>query len=154
MTNLKELEKTGRKAWLATIGTYAKGWEIISGKVTESFEETSQFVNELIDNGEKIEADLKEKIASNTILDDKITELKAKLGVDLGTEEKLEQLAKKVNLLTAEVEKLVALRAEQAAKAPIKKATTKTTATKKATPKAETAPKSVKTASVKTTAKS
>ena len=64
MTNLKDIEKVGRQAWLATIGTYAKGWDIISGKASSTFDDANKFVNDMIENGEKIETDLKEKVKS------------------------------------------------------------------------------------------
>ena len=76
MKNLKDIEKAGRQAWLATLGTYAKGWEIISDKVPLTFDDANKFVNDLIDNGEKIETELKEKVKSNYVLDEKIAALK------------------------------------------------------------------------------
>ena len=133
MTKLKELEKAGRKAWLATIGTYAKGWEVISGKVNATFEETNQRVNELIENGEKIETDLKARVKSNTLLDDKIAALKIKLGVETRAEDKLAELSKKLDILTEEVGKLVIARTQQQTKSKpaAKKVAVKRTAEKK-----------------------
>ena len=113
MTNLKDIEKVGRKAWLATIGTYAKGWDIISGKVNATFEDTNQLVNELIENGEKVEADLKAKVKANTQLDEKIAALKVKLGVEASADEKLADLSKKVDALVDAVEKLATAKAEK-----------------------------------------
>lgn len=110
MTKLKSLENVGRKAWLATIGTYAKGWELLSSKVNDKYVETNQFINECVENGEKIESNLKEKLKSNNVLDAKIAALKIKLGVDLSYENKLAALNEKVNVLTIEVEKLITLR--------------------------------------------
>lgn len=142
MTNLKDLEKTGRKAWLATVGTYAKGWEIISGKLNSTFEDTNQLVNDLIENGEKVEADLKAKIKSNTVLDEKIAELKIKLGVETSTDDKLAELNNKVDALVEAVAKVVEARATQQIEAkPAEKATAKPAA-KKATAKPSTATKS------------
>ena len=130
MTNLKDLEKVGRNALLATIGTYAKGWEIISGKVTETFDDTNKLVNDLIENGEKIEADFKDKIQKNTFLDDKLSALKVKLGVDTSTDDKIAELYKKVDVLTDEISKLVD--AKLAALASQQKEVTKAEATKTA----------------------
>ncbi len=129
MKKLEELEKVGRQAWLATIGTYAKGWEILSGKVNETFEDTNQLINELVENGEKIETDLKAKIKSNTQLDDKIRALKVKLGVDESFDEKLALLNNKVEQLTIAIEKLVEAKAAKAAKL------VEATAVKKESPK-------------------
>lgn len=128
MKNLKDIEKAGRQAWLATLGTYAKGWEIISDKVPLTFDDASKFVNDLIDEGEKIETDLKEKVKSNNVLDEKIAALKVKLGVDTSADDKLAELNQKVDALTDEIEKLVDARlakiqAEQAKAAEAKPAT-------------------------------
>ena len=117
MTKLEELEKVGRQAWLATIGTYAKGWEILSGKVNETFEDTNQLINELVENGEKIETDLKAKIKSNTQLDSKILALKVKLGVEESFDDKMALLNKKVDQLTVVIEKLAEAKAAKLVKA-------------------------------------
>ncbi len=138
MTNLKDIEKVGRQAWLATIGTYAKGWDIISGKASSTFDDANKFVNDMIENGEKIETDLKEKVKSNILLDEKIAALKVKLGVDTSVDEKIAELNKKVDLLTDEIDKLVdarlaALKAAQPAQAPVKKVAAKKAPAKTAT---------------------
>jgi len=168
MTKLNELEKVGRQAWLATIGTYAKGWEILSGKANETFEETNQLINELVENGERIETDLKAKIKSNTLLDDKILALKIKLGVETSFDDKVALLDAKVNQLTVAVEKLIEAKTaefakEEAAieeksklakKAPaVKKAPAKRTAVKKSTKATEATPAAKSTRTRRTTAK-
>ena len=137
MTNLKDIEKVGRQAWLATIGTYAKGWDIISGKASSTFDDANKFVNDMIENGEKIETDLKEKVKSNILLDEKISALKVKLGVDTSVDEKIAELNKKVDLLADEINKLVdarlaALKANQPETAQVNKVTAKKTVTKTA----------------------
>ena len=149
MKNLKDIEKAGRQAWLATLGTYAKGWEIISDKVPLTFDDASKFVNDLIDEGEKIETDLKEKVKSNNVLDEKIAALKVKLGVETRSDDKLAELNQKVDALTDEIEKLVDARlakiqAEQAKAVeakPAEKAPAKKPAAKKPAAKAEPAAK-------------
>jgi len=169
MKKLEELEKVGRQAWLATIGTYAKGWEILSGKVNETFEDTNQLINELVENGEKIETDLKAKIKSNTLLDDKILALKVKLGVEASFEDKLAILNNKVDQLTIVIEKLVEAKAAELAKAEIavskespeltkkvatvKKVPAKRAAAKKASATAETNPTVKPTRTRRTTVK-
>ena len=131
MTKLEELEKVGRQAWLATIGTYAKGWEILSGKVNETFEDTNQLINELVENGEKIEADLKAKIKSNTQLDDKILALKIKLGVEESFDDKMALLNKKVDQLAMAVEKLAEAKSAKSVKKENTESTKKVAAAKK-----------------------
>ncbi len=168
MKKFEELEKVGRQAWLATIGTYAKGWEILSGKVNETFEDTNQLINELVENGEKIETDLKAKIKSNTLLDDKIRALKVKLGVDESFDEKLALLNNKVDQLTIAIEKLVEAKAAkllevtavkkespEATKeiAAVKKAPAKRAAVKKESATTEATPAEKPTRTRRTTAK-
>lgn len=134
MTNLKDIEKVGRQTWLATIGTYAKGWDVISSKVSTTFDDANKFVNDMIENGEKVEADFKEKVKSSLLLDQRISALKTKLGVDSRAQDKLEELNKKVSLLTDEIDKLVDARLaaakKQAKKTVNKKPVVKAPATK------------------------
>ena len=168
MTKLQELEKVGRQAWLATIGTYAKGWEILSGKVNETFEDTNQLINELVENGEKIETDLKTKIKSNTQLDSKILALKVKLGVEECFDDKLAILSKKVDQLTIVIEKFVEAKAAELVEAAavtkespvltevvavVKKVPAKRTAVKKVSAEIETTPAAKPTRTRRTTAK-
>lgn len=167
MNKLEELEKVGRQAWLATIGTYAKGWEILSGKVNETFEDTNQLINELVENGEKIETDLKAKIKSNTQLDDKILALKIKLGVDESFDEKVALLNKKVDQLVIAIEKLAEAKAaklleateakkespELPKKIAAKKAPAKRTAAKEVSATTEATPTAKPTRARRTTAK-
>jgi len=178
MKKIEELEKVGRQAWLATIGTYAKGWEILSGKVNETFEDTNQLINELVENGEKIETDLKAKIKRNTLLDYKILALKVKLGVEESFDDKLDLLNKKVDQLTNVIEKLVEAKTAEAKaekfkaakevkvaavakESPaltekvvaVKKAVVKRAAVKKVTAKTETTPAARPTRARRSTAK-
>lgn len=162
MTNLKDLEKVGRQAWLATIGTYAKGWELVSDQASKTFDDTNNYINGLIKDGEQIETDLKAKIQHSTQLDEKVAQLKVKLGLDTSYEDKLHVLSQKVEALTVEVEKLIAAKlkeaetAKQAVKPEVKaeaaKAeTTEKPAVKKATRAAK--PASAKPIATKTPAK-
>jgi len=168
MTKLEELEKVGRQAWLATIGTYAKGWEILSGKVNETFEDTNQLINELVENGEKIETDFKAKLKSNIPLDYKILALKVKLGVEESFDDKLAVLNKKVDQLTIAIEKLSETKAAELVEtaavkkespalteevAEVKKAPTKRTSVKKVSTTIKAAPAAKPTRARRTTAK-
>jgi len=168
MTKLKELEKVGRQAWLATIGTYAKGWEVISGKANETFADTNQLINEIVENGEKIETEIIDKIKNNTLLDDKILALKVKLGVEVSFDDKLAVLAAKVDQLTLAVEKLIEVKTAELAKEEaaieemsklakekpaVKKAPVKRTAVKKASAATEATPAAKATRTRRTTAK-
>ena len=130
MDTLKNIEKAGRQAWLAGIGAYGTGWKFAVEKFDETYAKTNDFVNDLITEGEKIEKELQEKINAKEIIDEKITELKNKLGLtELSEIERIEQLTAKVDNLTAAVSKLV--EARQAKKAP--KVATRAKATVKKT---------------------
>lgn len=140
MANLKDVEKVGRQALLATLGGYAKGWEYLSDKVTLTIDDANKVVNELIENGEKVESELKAKIKSNNLLDEKIASLKAKLGVDTSAEERLAELEAKVDALTDALNEIVDARlaalTEQANSAEAKAEPTATTPAKAVAKKA------------------
>lgn len=143
MANLKDVEKVGRQALLATLGGYAKGWEYLSDKVTLTIDDANKVVNELIENGEKVESELKTKVKSNNLLDEKIASLKAKLGVDTSAEERLAELEAKVDALTDALNKIVdarlAVLTEQANSAEAKAESTATTPAKAVAKKAPAA---------------
>jgi hypothetical protein len=168
MTKLEELEKVSRQAWLVTIGTYAKGWEILSNKVNETFEDTNKLINELVESGEKIETDFKTKIRSNAQLDSKILALKAKLGVEENVDDRLALLNKKVDQLSIIIEKLAKAKAADLAEvkaisekspvltekvAAVKKAPVKRSAPKEVSAKTEATPAAKPARARRTTAK-
>lgn len=126
MSTLKSVEKLGRQAWLASLGAYGSGWKYAVNKFDQTYTKTNEMVNELISEGEKVEAELQEKLQAKALLDSKITALKAKLGLTETNEaEQLDLLSAKVDTLTIAVSQLVEKRlAEKEAK------TTKSTAKK------------------------
>lgn len=145
MNTLKNIENMGRQAWLASLGAYGSGWKFAVDKFDETYAKTNELVTDLISEGEKIEKELQEKLNAKEVLDEKIMELKDKLGLnELSEVERVEQLTAKVDHLTAAVSKLVARkqvkkapRAKKVAakaKAPVKAAPAKAKAPLKATP--------------------
>jgi len=134
MATLKDVEKLGRKAWLAGLGAYGSGWKYAVEKFDETYSKTGEKLNELIAEGEKIEQDIQEKLKAKEMLDEKIVALKTKLGLNEQSEaEKLEALNTKLDDLTSAVNKLA--EAKAAEKPAPKKAPAKKAATKKAEPK-------------------
>jgi len=161
MSTLDKLEKTSKKVLLATIGTYAKGWEILSDKTNKVLDDASKTFDELAEDGKAIEEDLKTKVAQNSQLSEKFAQIKSQLGIENTREERIEKLAEKINLLTTQVELLVdieKMEAKQQAKtveiASTSKLSTATTAqtAKKAETKSTPAKKATK-ASTQTVAK-
>ena len=131
MSTLKNVEKLGRQAWLASLGAYGSSWKYAVEKFDQTYIKTNVLVNELISEGEKIEVELKEKMKAKEILDTKIVALKDKLGLNEASEaERLAELTTKIDILTDEVTKLaeakLAEKAAKVTKAPAKKAATKT----------------------------
>ncbi len=140
MNTLKNVEKLGRQAWLASLGAYGSGWKYAVQKFDQTYSKTNELVNEFITEGEKIEHDLQEKLKAKELLENKIVALKHKLGLDeKQEEERLDELSSKVDALTLAVNKLVESKsAEKAltAKATATKATAAKTTTRKTPAKA------------------
>jgi len=138
MSTLKNVEKLGRQAWLASLGAYGSGWKYAVEKFDQTYTKTNTLVTELISEGEKIEVELQEKMKAKEVLEGKIVALKSKLGLNEESEaERLAELTTKVDALTNAVTKLVESRltekAEKVTKPAAKKAATKTAAKAKAT---------------------
>lgn len=108
MKTLKSIEKLGRQAWLAGLGVYGTGVKFATETFDQGYTKANALVNELISEGEKIEAELQEKLKAREVLDLKINQLKEKLGLNQSSEaEKLQQLTDKVDSLTQAVAQLV-----------------------------------------------
>jgi hypothetical protein len=134
MSTLKDVEKLGRQAWLASLGAYGSSWKYAVEKFDQTYTKTNVLVNELISEGEKIEVELKEKMKAKEILDSKIIALKDKLGLNEASEsERLAELTSKVDILADAVTKLVetklAEKATKVTKPAAKKSATKATKT-------------------------
>ena len=118
MNTLKNVEKLGRQAWLASLGAYGSSWKYAVEKFDQTYTKTNALVSDLISEGEKIEVELQQKMKAKEILETKIVALKSKLGLNEESEaERLVQLTTKVDALTDAVTKLVETRlAEKATK--------------------------------------
>lgn len=111
MNTFKKAEKLGRQAWLASLGAYGSGWKYAVEKLDEAYTKTNTLMSELVSEGEKLEADLQEKLKARMVLDTKIDALKDKLGLNnVSDSERLAELDKQldslVNVVSAYADKL------------------------------------------------
>jgi hypothetical protein len=113
---------------LASVGAYDSGREIVANKFDQIFVDGSELVNDLLEKGESLEAQIQTKLESQNMLRDKISALKARLGFgDESRNQQIDMLSQRVDNLIEVVAKL----AQQ--KAAEKKNTTSASSTKKVT---------------------
>jgi hypothetical protein len=140
--NLNTSKKTvalAHKTWLAGLGAYDSGRQSAANKFDQLFVDGSAFVNDLLEKGESVEAQLQVKIEARKMLKDKISALRAKLSFGNDSrDQQIDNLSHRVDNLIDVVAKL----AQQ--KAAENKATT--TVSPKKTP-AKTASKPIAKAS-------
>jgi hypothetical protein len=140
--NLNTSKKTvalAHKTWLAGLGAYDSGRQSAANKFDQLFVDGSAFVNDLLEKGESVEAQLQAKIEARKMLKDKILALRSKLSFGNDSrDQQIDDLLQRVDNLIEVVAKL----AQQ--KAAENKATT--TVSVKKTP-AKTAAKPVAKAS-------
>jgi hypothetical protein len=116
MSTFKKAEKLGRQAWLASLGAYGSGWKYAVEKLDEAYTKTNTLMSDLVSEGEKLEAELRDKLNAKEVLDTKIHALKDKLGLNEASDSKVDDLISAVSKL---------------AEAPAKKVTKKTKTTAK-----------------------
>jgi len=126
MSAFEKVEKLGRQAWLANLGAYGTAWKYAVEKLDETYTKTNSLMSELVSEGEKLEADLQDKLKARFVLDSKINALKDKLGLNEASDAtRLAELDSKVDDLISAVTKL-------AEKPVVKKTTKKKVVSKKA----------------------
>jgi len=122
MSAFEKAEKLGRQAWLASLGAYGTGWKYAVEKLDETYTKTNALMSELVSEGEKLEADLQDKLKARFVLDGKINALKDKLGLNESSDAtRLGELDSKVDDLISAVTKLAG---QPAAKKAVKKTKT------------------------------
>ncbi len=106
--NFQTAEEAARKIWLAGLGAYGKSYEEIQSQYEKLNGETSHFFEELVSKGEKLEADTKKKLKENTSVAKKsMDDVRKTLGFDNSDiDAKIDNLSKKVDALTAAVNKI------------------------------------------------
>ena len=116
MTNLDtikskvgEAEEFARKIWLAGLGAYGKSFDEAQGQYEKLSVETQKVFEELVAKGEKLETEAKDKIKAKTNVEERVAEVRKKLGLDKASaDEKVEELSAKIDALTEAVAKLAA----------------------------------------------
>jgi len=122
MNTFKKAEKLGRQAWLASLGAYGSGWKYAVEKLDEAYTKTNSLMSELVSEGEKLEAELQEKLKARVALDTKIDALKDKLGLNKESDsDRLSELDKKLDML---VDAVTAYADKLSMKKPVKKKAT------------------------------
>ena len=100
-------EETARKIWLAGLGAYGKSIDTVQGQYEKINADGNRIFNELVAKGEALESETKEKIKEKTAVDQRIADVRQKLGLDKSAQEsKLDDLNKKIDDLTEIVAKL------------------------------------------------
>lgn len=131
MSLVKNFEKAGRQTWLAGLGAFGTGKDLASNKFDAVYENANVLVSGLIVKGEKLEADLQQKIKLNNRLDEKVNKLKSNLGIDTDhKQQKLDELSTKVDQLAKLVTQLAENSSESVAVDKTKKTTRKATTQK------------------------
>ncbi len=113
MKTVKTIEKAGRQVWLAGLGVALLGREYAGKKLDEIFESGNSLISDMLSKGVDVEADIKAMLNGKVVTDDRISELREKLGLNRESrEDTIEKLTAKVDALSQVVAKL----AEQKAK--------------------------------------
>ncbi|TDF38396.1 hypothetical protein EYS14_11995 [Alteromonadaceae bacterium M269] len=151
MKSVKDFENFGRKAWLAGLGSLVFGKEYATAQFDKVYTETGQIISNLMSAGEKFSESEDNKFPA---VDERITQIREKLGLDNKQPNQLQELEQRVAHLTDVVNKLVEKKSEDAAPAP-KTRKPRVSRTKAATPvetdKAETASTAKETTTAKKT---
>ncbi len=104
-----EAEDFARKIWLAGLGAYGKSFDEAQGQYEKLSAEASKLFDELVVKGETLESEAKAKIKTTTNVEERVSEVRQKLGLDKqGSDDKVEELSAKIDALTDAVAKLAA----------------------------------------------
>lgn len=104
-----EAEEFARKIWLAGLGAYGKSFDEAQGRYEKLSTEASKVFEELVAKGAVLESEAKDKIKSKTNVEERVAEVRKKLGLDkASSDEKVEELSAKIDALTDAVAKLAA----------------------------------------------
>ena len=113
-------EEMARKVWLAGLGAYGKGYEEVIGRFEALSTDSNKLFDELVIKGEKLETEGKGKVKEVTTkvtakadIETRIETVRAKLGLNnadtkTNSDDKIEELYAKIDVLTAAVAKLAA----------------------------------------------
>jgi len=115
---VNQAEDLARKIWLAGIGAYGKGFDEAQGQYEKLNTEATKLFSDLVDKGEKLEGEAKEKFQAETDsikhnVEARVADVRSKLGLDKkdsdekSSDEKIEELSAKIDALTEAVAKMV-----------------------------------------------
>jgi hypothetical protein len=105
--NLNVAEDVARKIWLAGLGAYGKSVDTVQGKVEKVNADSNRVFYELVAKGEALEGETKTKIKEKAAVDQRISDVRKKLGLDKNDSDvKIDELSKKIDDLTEIVAKL------------------------------------------------
>lgn len=100
-------EDMARKIWLAGLGAYGKSIDSVQGQYEKVNADSNRIFNELVAKGEQLEGQAKDKIKEKTAVDQRVAEVRKKLGLDKSNDSnKIDDLSKKIDQLTDIVAKL------------------------------------------------
>ncbi len=105
---INQAEDLARKIWLAGLGAYGKGYD----EAQDQYTEATKLFNDLVDKGEKLEGEAKQKIQAETdsiksSVETRVADVRSKLGLDKSdSDEKIEELSAKIDALTEAVAKM------------------------------------------------
>lgn len=108
-TKVNQAEELARKIWLAGIGAYGKGFDEVQDQYEKLNTETTKLFNDLVDKGEVLEGEAKEKFQSEkdslkSNVEARVADVRSKLGLDKNdSDEKIEALSAKIDALTEAV---------------------------------------------------
>jgi hypothetical protein len=111
MISVKSIENASRKAWLAGLGSFVFGKEYATSKIDQAYTETTQLVTNLMSAGEKLEKSNEHKFPD---VDQRILQIREKLGLDNRQPNQLQELEARVSHLTDVVNKLVEVKSAEA----------------------------------------
>ena len=115
MISVKNIENISRKAWLAGLGSLAWGKEFATSKLDKAYTETNQLMTSLMSTGEKLSESEEHGFPA---VDERISQIREKLGLDNKQPDQLQELEQRVAHLTDVVNKLVEKKSGEAAAKP------------------------------------
>jgi len=117
-SKVAEAEEFSRKIWLAGLGAYGKSFDEAQDRYEQFNAETTKIFKNLVSQGEKIEAEakqkikaktaeVKEKVVEKTNVTERVADIRQKLGLESApSEDRIDDLSAKIDALTDVVSKL------------------------------------------------
>jgi DNA anti-recombination protein RmuC len=100
-------EDVARKIWLAGLGAYGKSIDSVQGQYEKVNADSNRIFNDLVAKGEALESEAKTKIKEKAAVDQRIADVRKKLGLDQSENvSKIDALSKKIDDLSEIVAKL------------------------------------------------